>query len=31
MLTKRMQIQRIADRLAGLDVQASAKDFGSPW
>jgi len=31
MLTKRMQVQRIADRLAGLDVQASAKDFGSPW
>ena len=31
MLTRRMQIQRIADRLAGLDVQASAKDFGSPW
>jgi len=31
MLTTRMQIQRIADRLAGLDVQASAKDFGSPW
>ncbi len=31
MLTRRMQIQAIADRLAGLDVQANIKDFEMPW
>ena len=31
MLTRRMQVQAIADRLAGLDVQAQFKDFDMPW
>lgn len=31
MLTKRMQIQSIADRLAGLAVQAKRADFQQPW
>ena len=31
MLTRRMQIQAIADRLAGLEVQAQIKDFEMPW
>ncbi len=31
MLTRRMQIQAIADRLAGLPVEAHIKDFEMPW
>ena len=31
MLTRRMQVQAIADRLAGLEVQAQLKDFDMPW
>ena len=31
MLTRRMQIQAIADRLAGLDATAKAADFQMPW
>lgn len=31
MLTKRMQIQAIADRLAGLPVDARAGEFQAPW
>ena len=31
MLTRRMQVQNIADRLAGLPAQAHAKDFEMPW
>ena len=31
MLTRRMQIQAISDRLAGLEVQAQLKDFEMPW
>ncbi len=31
MLTRRMQVQVIADRLAGLEVQAQLKDFEMPW
>ena len=31
MLTRRMQIQAIADRLAGLEVQVLLKDFEMPW
>ena len=31
MLTRRMQIQAIADRLAGLEVSAKAADFQMPW
>jgi RecA-family ATPase len=31
MLTRRMQIQAIADRLAGLEVSAQNKDFEMPW
>lgn len=31
MLSARMQIQFIADRLAGLPVEAKAKDFLPPW
>ncbi len=31
MLTRRMQIQAIADRLAGLPVDANIKDFEMPW
>lgn len=31
MLTRRMQIQAIADQLAGLEVQAQLKDFEMPW
>ena len=31
MLTNRLQIQAIADRLAGLPVKASLKDFTPPW
>ncbi len=31
MLTRRMQVQAIADRLAGLDVQVQLKDFDMPW
>lgn len=31
MLTRRMQIQAIADRLAGLPTQVHIKDFEMPW
>jgi AAA domain len=31
MLTKRMQVQYMADRLAGLPVEARALDFQQPW
>ncbi|MCL4527970.1 MAG: AAA family ATPase [Chloroflexi bacterium] len=31
MLTQRLQIQAIADRLAGLSVQANVRDFSFPW
>lgn len=31
MLTRRMQIQAIADRLAGLPVESHIKDFEMPW
>jgi len=31
MLTQRLQIQAIADRLAGLPVPAQARDFSMPW
>ncbi len=31
MLTIRLQIQAIADRLAGLPIKASTKDFVPPW
>ncbi|HNT53845.1 MAG TPA: AAA family ATPase [Anaerolineaceae bacterium] len=31
MLTKRMQVQAIVDRLAGLPVQVQAKEFQPPW
>jgi len=31
MLTKRMQVQFIADRMAGLSVQADARHFTQPW
>lgn len=31
MLTRRMQIQALADRLAGLPVQAHPRDFAMPW
>ncbi len=31
MLTQRMQIQVIADRLAGLPVTAKSPDFQQPW
>ena len=31
MLTTRMQIQALADRLAGLPVTCKAKDFNEPW
>lgn len=31
MLTRRMQIQAIADRLAGLPTQIHIKDFEMPW
>ena len=31
MLTKRMQVQFIADRMAGLSVQVDARHFSQPW
>lgn len=31
MLTESMQIQAIADRLAGMPVEADARDFDMPW
>ena len=31
MLTKRMQVQAIVDRLAGLPVQVRAREFQPPW
>jgi hypothetical protein len=31
MLTKRMQVQLIADRMAGLEATARASDFQMPW
>lgn len=31
MLTKRMQVQKIADRLAGLPTEARTTDFQQPW
>ena len=31
MLTASMQIQAIADRLAGIPVQADAREFDMPW
>lgn len=31
MLTQRLQIQAIADRLAGLPVDVQVKDFSMPW
>ena len=31
MLTPRLQIQLIADRLAGIPTRASSKDFAPPW
>ena len=31
MLTESMQIQAIADRLAGMPVDADAREFNMPW
>ncbi len=31
MLTRRMQVQAIADRLAGLPIKAESRDFQPPW